>query len=224
MGRALKLGEFIAALEKFFNDIMGTLIPGFILLIGLANLGILSFLQFPIVDLSKASSIFAIGILSYLTGHLIDQVNQRFAPSLSYKPKVNSSYTSFENWVHQYLAKQKIDHKIDASDEKVRLGQRSLRSVAMTLSADATYISGRFRFLELLFNSTATALVILAILTILLNIFEFIQGFPFSKSLLVRPAIFIVIAMLFYKRASTFGERSDAACFDCALATIIAPK
>lgn len=220
----MKLGEFIAALEKFFNDILGTLVPGAILIIGLYYLDALWAFDLPLVDFTSSFNVFLMGIVAYLVGHIIDEINLKIIPKSKFKLEENSSFLVFKAWVHAQLKEKKIDKNFDNSEITIEIPPRSLRSIAMTVSADATYISRRFRFLQLLFRGTATALIMLTILSFVFEVLGLFFGHKFGLSLLVQSVLVIGVATLFYNRARVFGERSDKACFDCAIATIIHPE
>ena len=75
----MKAADWISALEKFLNDILGTVIPGAVLLILLSYAGISKFVDLSSLTLFQQNFLFLIA--SYVLGHLLDQISLSFPVS-----------------------------------------------------------------------------------------------------------------------------------------------
>ena len=234
----MKFGELITALEKFFNDILGSIIPGGLFLIGLWFIGALAWLGLSDLKVSDVGTLFVLVVIAYLLGHVLDEVNRRcfsYVGKDNEKGEEDRSYHIFRVWVEKQFtsvparaadggdggaATPPLVNPADWQD----LTESDLRSVAMTLSDDAEKLSRRFKFIELCCRGTATALVVVAALAALKLLVQLGCQDPMELKLLLLVLATIGIVPFLYLRANVFRGRSDTVCFDCAVAYLLEKK
>jgi len=82
----MNLTGFISALQKYFNDILGSLLPGLILLYGFKFVMVFD-LWFPgLSDITFETHAISIVCVAFLMGHLLDQVYQFSFKKISQMP------------------------------------------------------------------------------------------------------------------------------------------
>lgn len=230
----MKFTELIAALEKFLNDILGNVIPGGLLLLGLGYLGIPKMMGIEPLDMSEGGVVFVVVIIAYVLGHFIDELNRFIRSKNRSEPherkqekslKTDHSFLIFASWLGKQVDQMGLDRKFlkeyGVTDTQRDIDIGDLRSIAMSLSSEGTFLSRRFKFIELCCRGTATALAGLAVIALGQIIYNVGYKLPAQKNLLLFILCAMPVAWLLYARARTFRARSATVCYDCAVAEII---
>jgi hypothetical protein len=233
----MKFTELIAALEKFLNDILGNVIPGGLLLLGLGYLGIPKMMGIEPLDMSDGGVVFVVVIIAYVLGHFIDELNRFIRSKYRNEPherkqekqekslKTDRSFLIFTSWLGKQVDQMGLNRKFlkeyGVTDTKKDIDIGDLRSIAMSLSSEGTFLSRRFKFIELCCRGTATVLAGLAVIALGQIIYNVGYKLPAQKNLLLFILCAMPVAWLLYARARTFRARSATVCYDCAVAEII---
>lgn len=216
----MKLSDFLTALDKYFKDIFGMVIPGGILLIGLFFLRINEAFAVSI-DPEKSNQLILGIIAAYLLGHIIANLRYTLLPQKNHHAidmTGNPSYQAFNQWAMKKSAeKLSISH----SEFHIAYSFKDLRSMAMTVSTKGESLSRRFKFIELLCAGTAVSLIIFAILGGLTSIFKLVKRQPMELEVLISIAVAVLFVWPLTARARTYKNQSDRVPFECAVAEIL---
>lgn len=220
----MKVEEATDTIAKFFNDLIGAWVPGAVLAAGLAimHLGPLQLQSiFKLSETTSAALTFA-GIL-FAVGHALlavhEQILSRLLSNLRFaKPfdtgeaKKRQSY----EWFAELVKAQQTGAGAKDWD------YNDLRSVALSVSAEATSMGRRFMFISLLCNGVGAALVILA--------FDFVACSLLSPRLLfayehsapwpIQAILILGMALALFKRGELFYSRAMATPFSIAIAEL----
>jgi hypothetical protein len=220
----MKVEEATDTIAKFFNDLIGAWVPGAVLAAGLGvmHLGPLQLQSiFKLGDTTSAALTLA-GIL-FALGHALlafhEQILKRLLSIFGFaKPfdeagaKKRQSY----EWFAEIVKAQQT-----GSSTK-DWGYNDLRSVALSVSAEAASVGRRFMFISLLCTGVGTALAILA--------FDFIACSLLSPKLLfaydhaapwpVQAVLLLGMALALFKHGEVFYNRAMATPFSIAIAEL----
>jgi len=137
--------------------------------------------------------------------------------SAKHFPKKNFALTQFRFW----LADQTI---ISIPKNSIPNEFNGLRSIAMTLSEEGTFLSRKFKFIELLCRGSATSLAILSGVIIYQLYVPFKNGDPMSLKLFWLLMFNLISIVLLWGRAKRFSKRAACVPFDCVVADILNKK
>lgn len=261
----IKFSEILSSFEKFFNDIVGSIIPGLFLLFGLSQLGFFEKLPLQKEEAFSAETLFLLIAASYITGHLLSEIyRQRLSLARDREARApyqdtggiekrgeeegeagesndrmdsssvaikSNSLLIFRNWLETQIADWRDHPETRSPDEaseiprdgpqKIDLHWSELRSIAMTLSEEAKFLSRRFKFIELLCAGVSNALWGLALAGLGKMAFQYFNNESMSVMFLALAAAEIAAARILYQRAKRFGRLSNKVCFDCAVADVV---
>lgn len=222
----MKAADAILIIEKFTNDILGTIIPGVVLLCILKLLGIVDALAvFSGTDFS-ATALFL--MTAYLLGQVLDQVfncSERLLGHQRNSPEMENAKVFKQLLLEQTAGWGAEDSKAQALIKELEVGR--LRSMAMTMSEEAKYVSRRFRFLQILFSSSATALFVCVLFCLSMIVLEAWLRASFERTqleLLLIASVSTVVGALLLFRSYEFRRRSDRVCFDSAVTELLQRK
>lgn len=224
----MKVDDAIETLTRFFNDLIGSLVPGAVLITGLA------FMHLEGSNLSAAVKLFestplaltVVGLM-YAIGHLLlaifDVVIQpalqllkltkRFDETAA---KARQSYSFFSDFISKARKEEQLS-------QPVVWGYHDLRSVALSMAPEGASLGRRFMFISLLCNGTGTALLILTVdfmvclMTNPLLLATAIQTIHWLAQL----ALILIAAWSLFRRAESFYSRAMSTPFSIAVAEII---
>lgn len=204
----------IKAVERFLNDILGLIIPGGVLVVGLQH-----FVELGSVSnwkLGVATTLDVLGWIAttYLAGHVIDQLC-RTLWKRNKKRETSGSQIVFDNWIVENLSSQ---IPLDPSEAIMR---SSKRSIAMSMSEEARDLSRRFKFLQLLCDGVATALLVIIVFGAGVIGFQTFKDLPLSSLMIAEMAVAIPLVVLMRRRAAMWEGRSDCVCFDVVIGEIL---
>lgn len=164
----MKVEEAVEMTTRFFNDLIGSLVPGAVLAVGLS---IMHLGPARIVETSKSLENAALALtvvgLVFAAGHLLMAIFEHAIQPLlrvcgvikafdEVSAKKRQSYCLFAEVVN----KQRSG---DLTPPGSEWAYDDLRSVALSVSPEAASVGRRFMFISLLCNGVGTALVILIV-------------------------------------------------------------
>jgi hypothetical protein len=225
----MKVDDAVETLTRFFNDLIGSFVPGVVLAFGfcIMHLG-----PSKIADLAKSLdgavlASLAVGLM-FAVGHTLLALHEHaFQKALwachltkkfdEDKAKDRQSYKSFLDIV------QGLEKESDGqSQAPASWGYHDLRSVALTVSAEGATLGRRFMFISLLCNGVGTAMAIIAL--------DYIACLAFAPKLLypyaatapwaVQIALMLLSSVVLFKQGETFYGRAMATPFSIAMAEI----
>lgn len=216
------------ALGKFFNDLIGALVPGAVLASGLL---ILHAGPGNIQELSKVIEGTAAGLmlagLLFALGHAILAVHEHTLKSLLTRIRLIRGFNTGEAekrgsylWFAQLVETTK--RKDEPSTETLAWSYNDLRNVALSVSSEAASLGRRFMFISLLCNGVGTSLVIMGFDLFACHIFAANLLYPYQEAALwwVQMALLFFVAILLFRRADLFYERAMATPFSIAVAEL----
>lgn len=229
----MKIDDAVETAALFFNDLIGTLIPGIVLGVGLLvmHVGLTDALK-DTLDNLNGFLVFIVLALFFATGHavlalhalLVNPLLQKMGllekvPSDNQKQK--QSYRLFHEMMVERIRKA-LPNRTNDSNE-IDWSYHDLRSVALSLSNEGSSLGRRFMFISLLCNGVATAL-----LALLVDFFICTLIAPNSLVLydVAWPAslqglLLILLAIMLFKRGGEFYIRAMSTPFAVALAELI---
>lgn len=220
----MKVEEAADAIAKFFNDLIGAWVPGAVLAVGLTlmHLGPVQLQSiFKLGDTTSAALTFA-GVL-FAIGHALLALHEQILKKLLSKVRLAKPFDEAEaktrssyEWFVELVKAQQAE--AGAKD----WGYKDLRSVALSVSAEAASMGRRFMFISLLCNGVGTALAILsfdfAVCSLLspklLFIYANVTPWPAQVLLLLG------MALTLFKQGDEFYNRAMTTPFSIAIAEL----
>lgn len=220
----MKVEEATDTIAKFFNDLIGAWVPGAVLAVGLAlmHLGPAQLQSiFKLGETTAAAFTFA-GIL-FALGHALLALHEQILKKLLSRIGLAKPFDEAEakkrqsyEWFAELVKAQQIGSGAKA------WGYNDLRSVALSISAEAASMGRRFMFISLLCNGVGTAMAIIA--------FDFASCSLLSPKLLfaydyaapwpVQALLLLGIALALFKHGEVFHNRAMATPFSIAIAEL----
>lgn len=225
----MKVDDAIETISRFFNDLIGTLIPGIVLAVGLAvmHIGPIHKLR---ESIPKDDGFIVALLLAVLfaAGHgvlaIYSLAVEKFLPKLRLTKKdVVASLVNKQS----YLCFQEIvTDKIKQGSLSQTSGQsgfpwdfHDLRNLALSISSEASSLGRRFMFISLLCNGVGTALLMMLIDYIGCSIFakDALFSYAFVWPVYVQGLLLLLAAISFFKRGEAFYARAMSTPFAVAL-------
>ncbi|MCL1552424.1 hypothetical protein [Xanthomonas nasturtii] len=220
----MKIEEATDTIAKFFNDLIGAWVPGSVLAVGLTlmHLGPAQLKSvFKLGDSTAAALTFA-GVL-FAGGHALLALHEQAFKRLLARVKIAKVFDeagakkrqSYE-WFAELVKTQQTGSSAKDWD------YNDLRSVAFSVSTEASSMGRRFMFISLLCNGVGTALAIVAIdfaACSLLSpklLFAYDQAAPWWAQTL----LLLGLALALFKRGEVFYSRAMATPFSIAVAEL----
>lgn len=223
----MKIDDAVETIAKFFNDLIGALVPGMVLVacISTAHLGpektmtLLKAMDNTPVLLMLLAVMFALGhALSAIFETVISKNLRALHLTKGFNEqteKRRESYVRFLQVVEKdALAAQ--NHGQASSD----WNYHDLRSVALSVSQEAASIGRRFMFISLLCNGVGTAITITAIDFAACLVFQrgLLHPYPMAVHWAVQIALLGLAAYTLFQRGEVFYRRAMTTPFSVALA------
>jgi hypothetical protein len=230
--------KFVAAIEKFFLDVIGTILPGLALLAGVwAVFGPISLghglsLAPPKTDTGWTLTI----VVAYVLGHALTGLGEGMvvpavAPLGKWKPL--RWFTRDFGTDQDYFTHMKDDAAVLAVAEAA-FGKgakpanakqfKGLRSTAMTFASAQEHTLHRFTFISLLNQGIATALWVIAAMLLIQRLVLAVRGAAGSGEALARAAglaaVLLLVSLLFLERRFDFYRRTLFTPFNIAVAAL----
>jgi len=244
----MKSSDLIEAIERFFNDIIGTLVPGMILIFSICY-HFTNPVQISNIQVFPPNSTFSWMILvlfGYISGHFVISFgNMIVIRSVDFIIRFFRKRTSLKWLVPSHCIEYKeILKKISESSEfrifqNILVGQNpkyvtseqekgnihALRSIAMTLASEDTHIVYRFMFISLFNVGVSTVLLLFAIFQffILLSNWLGLQLINYDPSVW-SISLPIIISLFLLDRRYEFYSRALRVPFSMAIARAMSQK
>lgn len=224
----MKSSDFLTGLVTFFNDFIGAVVPGFILIAGLDLVDIFSVKI--IVFLSSVMPEFYWVLLlciAYAAGHGLLGVHRLLQPIIGaffigiYSLTLHGKWDTkaFEKKITDGDTYKKFVSKVNSQDDQYKTDISNLRfgdtrSFAMSISSEASELARRFMFISLFCYGVAMAVALIAVSWVcsLQDILNWNNIFPITLA--------VLIFFVFYVRALEFEFRSQNVPFPVALAKL----
>lgn len=198
--------------QEFFHDLIGRVVPGVILLYGSALL-----LAVPTIGGGNAAAV-GLLVLSYVFGHALTRLTYWLARAIR---RSSDPYDAVDQRIRSSGSFKQFRRLVGAPpDAKVN----ELRNQAMTLIGDDVQTVYRFRFLGLFNGNTATAIGLLVVLSVIVEIQGSVagnlgleQGWQWSLGLGITG---VVLTFLLWENASNFYSIARRVPFDMAIGEI----
>jgi len=229
----MNLDAALQGITHFFNDIIGAVVPGFVLLAGLVVMyeGLLTKQELALIT-SNQYLILIILAVSFVTGHVLLAAYKDFIEVvfrykgfevLSCKFKMRRLINgSKENMQSIVAAKPYLLFKsVFESRMSKNLGTEfqlniegwsfhDLRSMAMSLSSEAASLGQRFMFISLLCNGVGTALILLWLNFLACIYFapHLLRNYSYALPATVQLLILIFSAVFLIRRGDEFHKRA----------------
>ncbi len=232
----MKVNELLEAFLKLFNDLIGAVIPGLVLILGLAiihtehGVSMISH-RLPSSDWGAAIVV----TVSYAAGHVLISLaslgetawnwlkEQRKTPQ---KTSNNFSYDLFKRYIELQIRAQRFlrdSGTPSLATENVPFNE--LRNIAMTMSAEAAALGYRFMSISLFCNGVGTALCVIVLDALLC-------GWILPNSIVVndvtgliaQSVVLLFVAFLLFRRAYSFRRRALDTPFSIALTQLLFAK
>jgi hypothetical protein len=230
-------GTVVTALERFFLDIVGTLIPGSAALIGCILVFGADIMLLPGVHWLPPADAFGWSVflgVAYATGGILTSLGEGLLEPLvesAWLPQVmrfvrkkNQVNTDVENSAPYKAFAKRFSAIVDSAILPEQGKVNEWRSIAMTVSRRDLPTVYRFMFLSLLNLGLATALVMLILLSLFLKLLKLLHcaganGLPNGPTPVALGVMLILVFPLLHRRYSLYA-RSIRMPFAAALATL----
>ena len=220
----MKVEEIVSTIAKFFNDLIGTLVPGVVLAVGLAVMHLSPSQIQSAVKLGDTTGValVTIGIL-FALGHVLVAVYEHGLKSLLGLVKPLSEFNEAEASKRQsfeWFAKLVKDQQ--AGSSATDWGYHDLRSVALSVSSEAADLGRRFMFISLLCNGVGAALFIITLdyATCKLLFPSLLYAHDQAAPWYIQVLLLAGAAFLLFKRGNVFYSRAMATPFSIAVAEL----
>jgi hypothetical protein len=223
----MKVDDTVETITRFFNDLIGSLIPGAVLAVGLS---VMHLEPAKIVEASKSleSAVLALTVvgLMFAAGHLLMAIFELALQPLlracrvvkvfdEVAAKKRQSYSLFAEVVNKLRSG-------DATQASSEWAYNDLRSVALSVSAEGTSLGRRFMFISHLCNGVGTALVIMMgdFLSCLALNQKLLFPHVMAANWIVQSVLMLFAAGALFKRGEVFYGRAMATPFSIAVAEL----
>lgn len=223
----MKMDDAVETIARFFNDLIGSLVPGAVFAVGLCivHLGPSKIVEAS-NSLENIALAFAVVGLTFAVGHFLMAVfDLAFQPLLQkfrvvkkfdeVAAKKRLSYTLFADLVSKLSSS-------DAAQASSEWAYNDLRSVALSVSAEGASLGRRFMFISLLCNGVGTALIIMTVdfLSCLVLNQKLLFPYVVAANWLVQSVLMLLAAAALFKRGEVFYGRAMATPFSVAVAEL----
>lgn len=233
----MKPESALQTLTLFFNDIIGAIIPGAVLLSGLLIIHV-NEIEKQKMEISNAFWIIAL-LFTFAAGHLLLSFHSKFLEkplawlsNFKYTKKlglktINEIQATVEEGAAYKTFRVAIDERIllqgGSSESSVSTWKfNDLRSLAMSISMEASAVARRFMFIGLLCLGVGSALVVLLLDCLICNIFfsDNLANYKNAPPLMLQTALLLISIWLCFMRGTEFYRRALSTPFSVAYAAL----
>jgi len=232
----VKFDNAIETIALFFNDLIGTLIPGIVLGVGLLIMHVgLSTVPFSVVEQHNGFLVLVLLSLLFAVGHALLALHGFFVAGLLQKSRLID-----KDPLKKLKAKKTYLLFCEAMEKKIQIilpSQKTgsgrddwsfhdMRNLALSLSTEGTSLGRRFMFISLLCNGVATAFLVMLVDYLLCLSFAPHYLVPHASALPAPLQVLLlsILAGLLFKRAEEFYGRAMSTPFAVALSEIISDQ
>lgn len=220
----MKIEEATDTIAKFFHDLIGAWVPGAVLAVGLAlmHLGPTQLQSvFKLADTTSAALTFA-GTL-FALGHALlalhEQVLKKLLSKVGFaKPFDEAGAKKMQSyeWFAELVKAQQTGSGVKD------WGYNDLRSVALSVSAEAASMGRRFMFISLLCNGVGTALATVALDFAVCSLLspKLLFAYDYAAPWPAQALLLTGLALVLFKHGEIFYSRAMATPFSIAVAEL----
>jgi hypothetical protein len=225
----MKVDDAVETITRFFNDLIGTLVPGAVLLVGLA---VMHFGPTRIEEAAKFSETTTVALvilgLMFAVGHLLLALFEHVLQPLLEKCRLTKKFDVEGAKARQsYIEFLKTLEVLPGAADKTQAEKSpwdfyDLRSVAFSVTAEGASIGRRFMFISLLCNGVGTAFVLILIDFLLCHFFAHQLLFAYVEAAhwLLQATLLLLGAYALFKRGEVFYARAMRTPFSIAIAEL----
>lgn len=229
----MKFDNAIETIALFFNDLIGTLIPGIVLCVGLLIMHVgLSAAPFSIVEQHNGFFVLVLLSLLFAAGHALLALHGFLIAGLLKKTRLidKDLLKKLEKKKTYLLFREAMGKKIQTilPGQKTESGGvdwsfHDMRNLALSVSTEGTSLGRRFMFISLLCNGVATAFLVMLVDYLLCLSFAPHYLVPHASALPAPLQVLLlsILAGLLFRRAEEFYGRAMSTPFAVALSEII---
>ena len=227
----MKVDDALETLTRFFNDLIGTVIPGAVLVFGLAvmHLGPEKILELLKTLESGVAATLALAVI-FAAGHallalyfvviesLLDLLNVT-KPFESNGAMLRQSYIIFQKML---LLNGKVKDALGDAVSAATWSYNDLRSVALSISSEASSLGRRFMFIALLCNGVGTSILLMLVDYLGCVIFapKALFAYPYVWPILIQSLLMLLVAGVLFKQGRVFHFRAMTTPFSVAVAEL----
>lgn len=229
----MKIDDALETITRFFNDLIGGVIPGLVLLCGLIimHVGPREDITALLLKFDGTSVAFLVALV-YAVGHVLLAIHSNIVQwllqkicllrkdQITYLGK-NKSYLIFQMLVSKKFGALGLDqaNTVVSSDWKYH----DLRSLALSMSSEASSLGRRFMFISLLCNGVGTALLIMLFDFVASSLFapQFLVAYNHALPAVLQVVLLMVAAYSVYKQGDVFYTRALSTPFPVAVSQFL---
>lgn len=223
----MKIDETVDTISLFFNDLIGSIIPGAVLAAGLSILHVGLARWGDITKLLESTTLMlAILGLMFAVSHTLMAVFEFAIRPLLRRCKIVDIFDEVKaKKLQSYLVFAEIVNKLKISEDvKLDLDwtYKDLRNVALSVSLEGASLGRRFMFISHLCNGVGAALVIILVdfLTCLVFNPKLLVSYPVAMSPTSQSLLFCFVSIVLFKRGMVFHRRAMTTPFSIAVAEL----
>lgn len=223
-GVCMKIDDAVETLAHFFNDFIGAWVPGVVMAAGfiVMHIGDKAFLSVVGV-MDKSAIVWFLAAILFALGHLITAFYQIILKDILKMLKISKGFDENKAKERQsYKFFLELVNKKFVCNESDSWSYHDLRSVALSISQEASALGRRFMFISLLCSGVGTVLVIFIVDFIMCLLFfpELLQPYRVAPHWFVQLVILFISAICLFKQADLFFNRAMTTPFAVALTEI----
>lgn len=220
----MKIEDAMETVAKFFNDLIGAWVPGAVLAVGLVlmHLGPSNLQVIAKFSDSGSAALIVAGLL-FALGHTLLAVHEHGARVLLAKLRIVKEFdesTAKQRQSYEWFAEIVNDQQSGSGAKN--WGYNDLRSVALSVSAEAASLGRRFMFVSLLCNGVGTALLIIAIdyMTCAAMSSNLLHIYDYAAPWYAQIALLLGVAFALFRQGGVFYSRAMSTPFSIAVAEL----
>lgn len=223
----MKVDDAVETITRFFNDLMGSIVPAVVLAVGLSimHLGPAKIAEASKLLENVTLTLTVVGLM-FAAGHILMAIFEfALQPFLRIckivkgfdeaEAKKRESYKLFADEVNKL-------RNVDITEASPDWAYNDLRSVALSVSAEGASLGRRFMFISLLCNGIGASLVIILIdfLSCLVLNQKFLFPHVMAMNCIVQSMLILFASVALFKRGEDFYARAMATPFSIAVAEL----
>lgn len=229
----MKIDDALETITRFFNDLIGGVIPGLVLLCGLLVMHVGP--REEIITLASktdGTSVALFVALIYAVGHVLLAIHLNIVQWLFQKidllklDQISDLEKKKSYLIFQMLVANKIDSLgLDKANPALSSSWKyhDLRSLALSMSSEASSLGRRFMFISLLCNGVGTALLIMLLDFVASSLFapQFLFAYNHALPAVLQVALLMIGAYSVYKQGNVFYARALSTPFPVAVSQFL---
>jgi hypothetical protein len=223
----MKVDDAVETITHFFNDLIGSIVPGVVLAVGLS---IMHLGPAKIAEASKSLenttlTLTVVGLM-FAAGHVLMAIFEFALQPLLRACRIVEGFDEVAAKKRQsYKLFAEVVNKmgnVDVAQASSEWAYKDLRSIALSVSAEGASLGRRFMFISLLCNGVGAALVIMLADFLSCQALNQKLLFPHVMAMnwVVQSLLILLASMALFKRGEIFYGRAMATPFSIAVAEL----